>query len=148
MIICTWNRGISWVFLKISSPRLRYHFFQKLGWFSRLQMLFYSSLWKLNQHMQIESLFYPGSAQLDRLPVTGLSCCVTVRQCIRTYVFMRVCCCCCCACVSSRRKVASCSCACVCIYVCLYVWGRGEGYMQLIINMIIRTVHVWVGVYN
>ena len=70
-----------------------------------------------------------------------------------------------CKCIYCCLTVCMSVCLYVCMYVCVYVymhadvcvhnvgggggggWG-GERYMQLIIGTIIRTVHVWVGVYN
>ena len=43
----------------------------------------------------------------------------------------------------TRRDV----CVCVCEQMCVHSGGGGGG-MQLIIGTIIRTVHVWVVVYN
>ena len=51
------------------------------------------------------------------------------------------------------------ACVCVCVIRCLFTQcgvgaggggggGGWEGYMQVIIGMIIRTIHVWVGVHN
>ena len=63
------------------------------------------SIKEFNEHMQ--SVFYPGSAQLHRLAACGRSI-MLCQNCVCTCVFRKecCCCCCCCACVSSRRKVA------------------------------------------
>ena len=56
------------------------------------------------------------------------------------------------------HSVCVCVCGCVCVseQMCVYtmsvrLWGGGGGGIRVyatIIGMIIRTVHVWVGVYN
>ena len=81
-----------------------------------LQVLFHSTLDRRIKPAHVESVFYPGSAQLrsDRLHVAGLSCCV--RLCMYTRVHDSVLLL--CVCVKSQKNGQSQ----LCIYMCVCIW--------------------------
>ena len=60
-----------------------------------LQVLFHSTLDQRIKPAHVERVFYPGGAQLDRLPVAGLSCCIRMCNYMRVHesvlLLLRVC---------------------------------------------------------